>query len=77
MRMNKYWNSAYRTHPDQALMPVLPEAKPLSNMEINYTALHKTLEEEAIAILARRDRLMARQNTSLHLLPNQVDKEVV
>ena len=56
-----YWSAVLRTHPAKASLPAAPEALPQSEAELTYLSQHRSLEEEAIAMLARRARLQARQ----------------
>ncbi|MDL2287465.1 hypothetical protein LJB90_02765 [Eubacteriales bacterium OttesenSCG-928-G02] len=42
-------------------MPVIPDPLPEAEAELTYTAQHKTLEDEAVSMLARKERLISWQ----------------
>ena len=50
MRLDVYWNSALRRHPDGASMPVVPVIELEDEAEEVYLSLHKVLMERAAAI---------------------------
>lgn len=50
MRLDVYWNSALRRHPDGASMPVVPVIELEDEAEEAYLSLHKVLMKRAAAI---------------------------
>ena len=76
-RRNAYWNATLRTHPNKAKMPVIPSPLPESEAELTYVSQHRTLEEEAIAMLTRKERLTARQGAPTQPIASGNGKEVV
>lgn len=50
MRLDVYWNSALRRHPDGASMPVVPVIALEDEAEEAYLSLHKVLMKHAVAI---------------------------
>ena len=50
MRLDVYWNSALRRHPDGASMPVVPVIELEDEAEEAYLSLHKILMKRAAAI---------------------------
>ena len=50
MRLDVYWNSALRRHPDGASMPVVPVIELKDEAEEAYLSLHKVLMKHAAAI---------------------------
>lgn len=50
MRLDVYWNSALRCHPDGASMPVVPVIELADEAEEAYLSLHKVLMKRAAAI---------------------------
>lgn len=50
MRLDVYWNSALRRHPDGASMPVVPVIELKDEAEEAYLSLHKVLMKRAAAI---------------------------
>ena len=50
MRLDVYWNSALRCHPDGASMPVVPVIELADEAEEAYLSLHKVLMKRATAI---------------------------
>lgn len=50
MRLDVYWNSALRRHPDGASMPVVPVIELEDEAEEAYLSLHKLLMKRAAAI---------------------------
>lgn len=50
MRLDVYWNSALRCHPDGASMPVVPVMELKDEAEEAYLSLHKVLMKRAAAI---------------------------
>lgn len=50
MRLDVYWNSALRRHPDGASMPVVPAIELENEAEEAYLSLHKVLMKRAAVI---------------------------
>ena len=50
MRLDVYWNSALRRHPDGASMPVVPVMELKDEAEEVYLSLHKVLMKRATVI---------------------------
>ena len=50
MRLDVYWNSALRCHPDGASMPVVPVLELKDEAEEAYLRPHKELMKRAAAI---------------------------
>ena len=75
-RCAAYWNAAIRRHPEKNDMPVTPEELPESEAEITYTAQHKTLEDEAREMLARRERLISWRDQTDLITTLEIEKEV-
>lgn len=50
MRLDVYWNSALRCHPDGTSMPVVPVMELKGEAEEAYLSLHKVLMKRAVAI---------------------------
>lgn len=50
MRLDVYWNSALRCHPDGSSMPVVPVMELKDEAEEAYLSLHKVLMKRAAAI---------------------------
>lgn len=50
MRLDVYWNSALRRHPDGASMPVVPVIELEDEAEEAYLSLHKVLMKRAAVI---------------------------
>lgn len=78
-RRDAYWNAALRTHSFKEKIPVIPEPLPESEAELTYTAQHKMLEDEAVAMLSRKERMVSRQeeNSQSHTVNISKQKEVV
>lgn len=46
-RMDVYWNSSMRTHPEGENMPVIPSLKIVPDAELLYFKQHKSFLEDA------------------------------
>jgi len=74
-RAAAYWSAALRVHPAKAQLPARPEPLPQSEAELTYLAQHRTLEDEAVAMLARRARLLTWQDPAGQEFPALAGKK--